>query len=84
MRSHFGLFAALALAGTMAGTATSPATIPTTVMAEERETRRRRRIVARGTLTKHKRAKNPPHKRKLKANRKHISKRVCRKHRRAA
>jgi len=80
-RSIIAAVAGLALAAAAPSQVTQPA--PIEVMAEERETQRRRRAVARGSLYKPARSRNKPPKRKLKPNRNHIGKRARRKHRRA-
>lgn len=64
--------------------ATSQAVLPSEVKQEKGREKEMRRAVSRGTLRKYPRSRGPQAKPKRKANRLHVSKRVRRKHRRAA
>lgn len=80
-----GIFGAMALAGAMMAVpamASQPVVIEAERHSAPRESRARRSRPVAAPVKR--RSKNPPHKRKLRANRLHVSRRVRRKHRRAA
>lgn len=80
-----GIAAALAMASlSMAAFSSQPMVETTARPVNDSEVKRVRKAVSRGTLAKPRRSKNAPTKRKLRTNHAHTSKRVRRKHRRAA
>lgn len=85
-RSAFTLVMAsslLAVSGMFAPSAAAPAVVPAQPKKQLKAVKRQKTAEA-VDAPKYRRSKNPPTRRKLRANRLHISKRVRRKHRRAA
>lgn len=84
MRRGIFPFAAIMAAGAiMASAGYSSGLAPATeVVNVSRQVRRRRQLAA-GTISRYAASKNPPHRRRLKRNRLHVSRRARLRHRRA-
>lgn len=84
---RLGFFGAIAAASMACIGAAAPARDPAVISNHDLVTvsaiKRRRHAVATGSLVRYGRSKNPQHRRGLRRNRLHLSRRVRRRHRRA-